>query len=404
MVSELLILIILIFLSGFFSASETAFYSVDRFKVEKLVKKKVKGSKNLEYLKNNQNKVLITILIMNNVINIGSASIATAIALRVFPGNFAIAMVTFVMTILVLIFGEITPKSFATKHAVKFSLFISGLMRFLLLVLSPITWVLDKLTRFLIGVENSEPLTEEEVSLVVSLGHKEGAIDNEEKEIIQKVFKLDDISAEEIMTPRVEMVTVEKNQTLKSLKKFLRETPYSKIPVYDESIDNVVGIFNTRSVFNFVGRKLDVKVSSLMEEVIFVPMSKKIRDLLKEFQEKKIHIAIVVGDHGGVLGLVTLEDILEELVGEIIESKDDEFEMKVINEKAMLVEGGSELENINKELNINLESKEYNTIAGFLIEKLDRIPKKGEKFTFNKIKFEIIKSKRNKIELVRITK
>lgn len=404
MVNEIILLIILIFLSGFFSASETAFYSVDRFKVEKLVKKKVRGSADLQYLKNNQNKLLITILVMNNVINIGAASIATALTLQVFPGNFAVAAATFVMTILVLIFGEITPKSFATMHAIKFSLFISGLMKFLVFLLSPITWVLDKLTRLLIGVQNKESLTEEEVRMVVLLGHKEGAIDNEEKEIIQKVFKLDNISVDKIMTPRIEMVSVEKNETIKSLKKFLRETPYSKIPVYDESIDNIIGIFNTRSVFNFVGRKLDVKVGSLLDEVIFVPKSKNIRDLLKEFQEKKIHIAIVVGDHGGVLGLITLEDILEELVGEIIENKDDEFEMKVINKKTMLVEGGSELENINKELGTNLASKEYNTVAGFLLEKLDRIPKKGEVFTFNKVKFEIIKSRKNKVEVVRITK
>ncbi len=404
MLNEIIFLIILLILSGFFSASETAFYSVDRFKLEKLVKKKVNGSKNLSQLKSNQNKLLITILVLNNVVNIAAASIATTLALKIFPDNYAVAVSTFIITIFVLIFGEITPKSFATKHSVKLALSISGLMVFLVWLLSPITWLLEKLTKFLVGNFNTESLTEEEIKLVVALGHKEGAIDKEEKEIIQRVFRLDDISVGDIMTPRVEMVAVEKNQTLKNLKKFLKDTPYSKIPVYSNEKDNIVGIFNIRDSLKFMGRKLDVKVSSLMTVPLFVPQSKKLRDLLNEFQRKKVHIAIVVGEYGGVLGVVTLEDILEELVGEIIEDKDDEFEMKVINEKTLVVDGGTELENVNKELEINLVSKEYTTIAGFLLEKIDRFPRTNEKFTFNNIKFEIIKAKRNKIEQVRITK
>lgn len=404
MFEEIILLIVLLFLSGFFSASETAFYSVDRFKVQKLVKKKIKGAKNLEYLKFHQNKLLITILVMNNVINIGSASLATALTLKVFPGNYAIAIATFVMTLLVLVFGEITPKSFATKHAVKFSLVISGIMKFLMFILTPITFLLDKLTRLLVGAQYSESLTEEEVRMVVALGHQEGAIDKEEKEIIQNVFRLDDISVVEIMTPRVEMEAIEKNQTIKQLKKVLKEVPYSKLPVYDGEVDNIIGIFNVRKMLEYVGRKSNVKVPSLMDEPLFVPKSKKIGSLLKEFQEKKVHIAIVVGDHGGVLGLITLEDILEELVGEIAEEKDDEYELKIVNEKTIIVEGGTELEQVNKELDINIKSKEYNTVAGFLLEKLDRFPEKGEKFTFNKVKFEVKKAKDNKIIEVKITK
>jgi CBS domain containing-hemolysin-like protein len=206
------------------------------------------------------------------------------------------------------------------------------------------------------------------------------------------------------MTPRVEMVLIEKNQTLKSLKKLLKETPYSKIPVYFENRDNIVGIFNIRKALRYVGRKLDVKVSSLMDPPMFVPSSKKLRNLLNEFQLNKIHIAIVVGEYGGVMGVVTLEDILEELVGEITEDKDDEFELNLINEKTLIVEGGTELENVNKEFETNLVSKEYGTVAGFLLEKIDRFPKTGEKFSFNSLKFEIINASKNKIKKVRITK
>lgn len=404
MLEEIILLVILLFLSGVFSASETAFYSISRFKLEKLVRKKVKGSKKLALLKSNSDKLLITILVLNNVINIGSASLATSLSLQIFPGNIAVAISTFVMTLFVLIFGEITPKSFASKNAEKFSLFLAGPLLILVKLLTPVTWLLQKMTSLIVGRELNDTLTEEEVRMVVSLGHKEGAIDKDEKELIHNVFRLDDISVEEVMTPRVDMVTVEKDKTLKQLKLFIRETPYSKIPVIEEDDDHIVGIFNIRKSLNFIGRKLNIKVSSLMEEPFFVPSSKKIGDLLKEFQNKKIHIAIVVGEHGGVQGVITLEDILEELVGEIAEAKDDKFEMKVINEKTMVVEGGAELEMINKEFDVSLVSDEFNTVAGFLLEKLDRFPNKGEKFIFNKLSFEITKSKDTKIEEVKITK
>jgi len=403
MVEEILLLVILLALSAVFSSSETAFYSVNRFKVEKLVKKKAKGSEKLQFLKAKQNKVLITILVMNNVINIGAASLAAALALEVFPGNSALAISTFIMTTLILIFGEITPKSYAAKHSEKMALSIAPMLYYLTIVLSPITWVLDKITKVMVGKSSKEILTEEEVKLVVSLGLEEGAIDEEEKEIIHNVFRLDDLSVEDVMTPRVEMETVDDDQSLKQIKQFIKKTPYSKLPVVDED-GEVIGIFNTRKAMEYLGRKMEVKVTSLMNEPFFVPPSKKIGVLLKEFQQKKVHVAIVVGDHGGTLGLITLEDILEELVGEIIEAKDDEHEMKILNEKTIIVEGGTELTQINDELDLNLKSKNFNTIAGFLLEKLDRFPEKGESFTINKIKYDILKAKKQKIEEVKITK
>ncbi|MDD3083431.1 MAG: hemolysin family protein [Candidatus ainarchaeum sp.] len=404
MLIQIVILFFLLILSALFSATETAFYSVNRFKVEKLVKKKMVNAILLQELKRKQNKVLITILVMNNVVNIGAASIAASIMLQIFPENIGIAVSTFIMTLLILIFGEITPKSFAAKNSTKFILFIAPILSWIVFLLSPITWFLEKITKIFVGVHSNDILTEEEIRMVIALGHKEGAIDEEEKEMIQNVFRLDDLSVEQVMTPRMEMIVVEKDKTLNQLKNFLKTTPYSKIPVYDIKTDMIIGIFNVRSALKFINRKLDVKVSSLMESALFIPSSKKIGSLLKKFQEKKIHIAIVVGEYGGIQGLITLEDILEELVGEITESKDDEYDMKIINEKTIIVEGGTELETINKELNLNLSSKKFNTIAGFLLEKIDYFPKKGKKFNFNNIKFEITKASQNKIEEVKISK
>jgi putative hemolysin len=341
---------------------------------------------------------------VNNVVNIGAASISASLMLQIFPENMGIAVSTFVMTLLILVFGEITPKSFAAKNSIKFILFASPFLSWVVFLLSPITLFLEKITKVFVGVGSKETLTEDEIRTIVALGHKEGAIDKEEKDLIQNVFRLDDLNVEQVMTPRVEMVIVEKNKTLKQLKSFLKETPYSKIPVYDIDQDNIVGIFNIRHSLKYIGRKLDVKVFSLMEPVLFVPGSKKIGSLLKEFQLKKIHIAVVVGEHGGVQGLITLEDILEELVGEITEEKDDEYDIKKINEKIIVVDGGTELDNINKELDFELKSKNYTTVAGFLLEKLDRIPKKLEVININGIKFEILKANKNKIIEVKITK
>ena len=373
MVEEILLLIILLALSAIFSSSETALYSIHRIKVERLVRQKAKGALKLQMLKAKQNKVLITILVMNNVVNIGAASLAAALTLNLFPGNIALAISTFIMTTLILIFGEITPKSYATKHAEKLALQIASPLYYLTVVLSPIVWALEKITKIFVGKATHDLLTEEEVKLVVTLGHQEGAIDEEEKDIIHNVFRLDNLSVEDVMTPRIDMETIDKDQTLKQIKQLIIKTPYSKLPVVDEDSE-VIGILDTRKLMGFLGRKINVKVSSLMDEPLFVPASKKIGVLLKEFQQKKIHLAVVVGDHGGTLGLITLEDILEELVGEIMEEKDDDYEIKVVNEKTVIVEGGAEISNVNDELGINLKSKNFNTIAGFLLEKLDKFP------------------------------
>ncbi|MDD3159714.1 MAG: hemolysin family protein [Candidatus ainarchaeum sp.] len=404
MIFEIIVLIILLIFSAFFSSAETALYSIDRIKLEKLIKKNYPNAFLIKKLKSTPDKFLITILLLNNIVNIASASIATILVMSIFPGNFSVAISTFVMTLLILIFGEITPKSFASKNAVNYALAIAPIVSFLVFIFSPITFVLEKMTFLISGSTKKENLTEDEIRTMVSIGHIEGAIDKNEKELIHNVFRLDDVIVEDVMTPRTDMVLIQKNKTLGQLKGFLKSTPYSKIPVYDKDEDDIVGIFNIRNSLNFIGRNLDIKISKLMEEPFFVPSSKKIGSLLKEFQEKKVHIAIVIGEYGGVRGVITLEDILEELVGEITEKKDDEYELKIINEKTIAVEGGTEIDLINEEFGINLKSKEYNTIAGFLLEKLDRFPKTGEKFTFDNVKIEIISAKKNKINKIKLTK
>lgn len=396
------VLIILLVLSASFSAIETAFYSVDRFKVKRFVKKRRDGSINLQNLKKKQTTFLVTVLLLNNIVNIAAASFATAVALQIFPENIAIAITTFGVTFFVLVFGEITPKAIAVKHAGQIMLSLSGAILFVMFLLSPITFVLEMFTTKVVGSYKKESLTKDEVRLIVSLGVEEGAIDNKERELIHRVFNLGETTVEDIMTPRVEVIMVESDKKISSLKSFLKKHPYSKIPVYEKDIDHIVGIFNVRTILNYFGKKLDVKIGSVVDKPLFVPSSKKIGDLLKEFQEKKVHIAIVVDEFGTFLGVVTLEDILEELVGEITEDKDDEYEMKVLNERTAIVEGGTELSTINNEFHLNLKSKTYNTVAGLIIESLDRFPVVGEKISYGDVVFEVLEVKGARIFKVKI--
>jgi CBS domain containing-hemolysin-like protein len=400
---DVFILAVLLVLSATFSAVETAFYSVDRFKVAKLLKKNRAGATSLQALKKKQTRFLVTILLLNNVVNIAAASFATIIVLGIFPGNEAVAIATLLITFLVLVFGEITPKALASKHAVKLMLVISTPMLVLIFILSPITIVLEKFTLLVVGSHKKESLTEDEVRMIVSLGVEDGAIDKDEHELIHRVFTLDDTSVESIMTPKVEVVMVEKDDELSSLKSFLKKNPYSKIPVYDKKNDVVVGIFNVRVALNYLGKKLDSKIGSLMEKPLFVSSSKKIDSLLKEFQQKKIHIAIVVDKKGIFLGVVTLEDILEELVGEITEDKDDEYPVKLINSSTIIVDGRVELSTVNEKLRTKLESEKYNTVAGLIIGNLGHLPSVGQKIKIGKVTFRVLEFKNSRIGKVKIT-
>jgi putative hemolysin len=396
-------LFVLLLLSASFSALETAFYSIDRFKVTRFVKKKRPGALELQNLKKNPTRFLVAVLLLNNVVNIAAASFATTLVLRIFPENIAIAIATFGITFLVLVFGEIIPKSLAVKHAVKIMLLVSGAFSLVMFVLLPIIIFLEKLSFFFIGSNKKESLTKEEVRMIVSLGVEEGAIDKSEREIIHRVFTLDDTTVETIMTPRIEVVMLDSRKKLSSIKNFLKKNPYSKIPIYDGEVDNIIGIFNVRQLINYLGKNLRISVGNLIDPPFFVPSSKKIGDLLKEFQERKIHIAIVVDEFGSFLGVITLEDIIEELVGEITEDKDDEYEVKIINERTIIVEGGTELSTVNYELGTAFKSERYNTVAGLLLEKMDRIPKEGEKLKVGSAIFEIVKMKNARIDKVKIT-
>ncbi|WP_298667283.1 hemolysin family protein [uncultured Methanofollis sp.] len=369
-------------LSGFFSSSEVALISITRAKVRTLVNEGKKGSDALARLKEYPDHILVTILIGNNVVNIAAASLATAFAIDHF-GNAGVGIATGVVVILTLIFGEIGPKTYATRYTERLALFSAPIILVLVKLLYPVLWFYDTLTaRISPGAGLAEPsVTEEEIKEWIDVGEEEGMIEEEERQMLYSVFKFGDTTAREIMTPRLDVVMIEDTSTLDNAITLFNETGLSRLPVYHDKVDNVVGILNIKDVFAAeFSKKEIVTIRELMHEAHFVPESKMIDELLKEMQVKKVHMAIVLDEYGGFAGVVTIEDILEELVGEILDEFDEEEpSVQKLGEGVYMVDAQVWVEHLNEELGTKLPTGEgYETVGGLLFTILGHIPLRGE--------------------------
>ncbi|MCR4335382.1 MAG: hemolysin family protein [archaeon] len=406
--TNIIILVVLIALSGFFSSAELAIFSISKVKMRKIVSSGKRNALLLQDLKSKPQTLLNTILIGNNLVNVSAASLATAVALETFPSDYGIAIATAIITLAILIFGEITPKSLALKHNEVIALSVSPVLKLLSTIFMPFIIVLNKITGFftkIIGGEKSpDALTEEEVKTVVSLGAEEGAIQKEEKEMIHRIFRLNDITVEDVMTSRSEIVSVESGIKISSIdKKLLRE--HSRLPVYKDDLDEVLGIFHVRDFISYTKKdQSTITVDKLMRPVPYVFANKKIDKLMKEFQKSKTHMAIVVDEYGGTIGLVTIEDILEEIVGEIIDETDVEPKIKKINPNEFVVEGQVPLELLNKAIKVTFKCEEFDTAAGLVIETMDKVPKEKDEIIINSVKFVVEKMDGPRIEILRIFK
>ena len=401
-------LIVLILLSAFFSGTETALMSVSSIKVRSLVRQKRKGSEALMRLKKNPRRLLITILIGNNLVNILAASIATILFSEMFGSN-GIGIATGIMTLLILVFGEITPKSFATMNSEKLSLAVARPIEVLSYILYPIVKFLEILTSLmmkLFGSKKERMLTEEELKTVVTMGHEEGILSKEVAEMMDSLLEFGEKTVDEIMTLKDEIAFVDGNLKLKDVVDYVVKTPFSRYPVYVKSKDNVVGILDVDDVLKYIKEnKLNVKVKNIAREVYFVPETKDIDDLLVEFQRKETPMAMVVDEYGSVVGLVTMEDILEEIVGDIFDkSMRRELYITHVNKNTIRADARARIDQIERTLGIELQEGDFNTIAGLIEHKLGRIPKKGEKIDLGKFYIIIEKATRKRIEKVKIVK
>ena len=392
-ITLIIIICVLIMMSAYFSATETAFSSLNKIRIKNLAAKGNKKAKMVMDLSEDYDRLLSTILIGNNIVNIASASLATAVFVAYF-GDMGITLSTVVMTVLVLIFGEISPKSLAKEAPEKMAMMSVSILRVLLLILKPVNFLFSQWKRLLSSIfkiNDDRGITEEEILTIIEEARQEGGINDQEEELIRSAIEFDDLNVVDILIPRVDILAIGVNEEIDEIKKEFDESMYSRLPVYSDSIDNVVGILHQRD-FNSVNNLGDVDIAELMNEPIFVPQSMKISKLLKLLQRAKGHMAIVIDEFGGTLGLVTLEDVLEELVGEIWDEHDDiVLELENIGENRYRVDCNCKPEKLFECIGLKEETS-ANTVNGWVVQLFGGIPKVGDTLDYKNINICISKT------------
>lgn len=407
MLSNILVLFVLIVLSAFFSASETAILSISRFRVRQLLQKGSTRAAALQKLKDNPHRTLTLILICNNVTNITASVLAADIALKQF-GNIGVSIVAGAMTLIILIFGEITPKLFAQTHADFLALAVARPLYMLGIILSPLVALFDQTLPRLFRLKNAKShITEEELKTILDVSREEGTIDHDELVLLKNLFKFDDKTAGIIKTPRSEMVCIPSGKTVKEFVDLALAKGHSRIPIYGKNRDELIGVALLKEVLPVVrAGQWNVPIETLAQKLLFVPPTKKIDELLRLMQRKQRHMAIIVDEFGGVKGLVTMEDILEEIVGEIMDETERVEPLVRQEEKgSWLVLGKTPIGELNRKLKISIpEDEAYDTVGGFVIHTLGRVPKEGHSVEQNGTRFTVLRMGQNRVLEVRVQK
>ncbi|MDA0756342.1 MAG: hemolysin family protein [Crenarchaeota archaeon] len=402
------LLVVLIVFSAFFSGLEVALVGTRISKIEQMVKDKVKGAKSALKLKTNPGHMMASVNLGNNLVNVASTAIATDIALEIF-GNSGLAIAIGIMTFLILVFGEITPKTYCNANAPKIAVRCSKILLAFSYVFYPVIIILETITKGIIrltGSSHNPPgLTEDEIKGVIDQGLKDKAIEKHESELIHGALNFDDIVIRSVMTPRTKMFILNSKKILLEALPEINNRGFSRIPVYSGNSDNIIGIVHVRDVLRLLEHdKKNISLESIMREPIFVSQEKHVSDLLKEMQEKQTHLAIVIDEFGGVEGCVTLEDLLEEIVGEIHDEKDTIREIfQTEGNDAILTDGDIEIDKINEIFKTNIPvGDDYSKLNGLLHEKLQDIPKEGDKIEIDSLRIMVEKVSKNKPDKIRI--
>lgn len=406
---QILALLILVVLSSFFSSAETALTTVNRIRLQALSEEGNKRADIVLKTIENSSKMLSAILIGNNLVNNFSAALATALAIKMF-GSGSVGIVTGALTILILIFGEITPKTYATANAEKLSLAYASVILALMKVLTPVIFIINRICRFLLKLLHVDAdaslntMTEMELRTIVDVSHKDGVIEEEERQMIYNVVDFGDSQAKDVMVPRADVVSVSETASYAEIKDIFRAEKYTRLPVYRDDRDNITGIVNIKDFF-FSDDTESFKVSDIMYKPYFTYEFKKTSELLVEMQENSVSIAIVLDEYGAAVGMISLEDLLEEIVGEIRDEYDEDEKdlIQKVSENEYLIEGSVKLDDINDALGLSLHSEDYDSIGGFIIERLDHLPEENESVTTEEqILLIVTKMDKNRIETVRL--
>jgi len=407
MIGTAVLLVFLLAMSGFFSGVEIAFFSISQTRARSLAEEGKRGANALVRLKANPERLLITILIGNNVANIGAASVATYAATQLF-GSAGVGLATGVMTLLVLFFGEITPKSFAVSNSMRLSLGAAPVIETLQRALSPLVRPLERITRWILpkAKDGSGGVSEMEIRRLSQMAYLSGMIDERERRLIEQAFLLDTTKARDAMTPRVEIFAWPETLTVGEIADELRSLPYSRIPVYEDTVDRITGVVHLRDLYQAIssGRRLST-LRELAREPFVVPEMMPLSTLLEEFQNRRIHLGIVVDEYGGTDGLITLEDILEELVGEIHDEVDVPEEQIVrLGRNKILVDASAELRDINHFFNTAFPVDEHRSLNGYLLNELGRVPKRGETTEREGVRIEVLGASDTQITQCRLVR
>ncbi len=383
-VIQLCALLILVALSAFFSSAETALSTVNRVKLKALADEGNKKAKTALMVLEKYGKMLSAILIGNNIVNLSASSLATTLAIRI---SLPVGIATGILTVVILIFGEITPKNMAMFHSEKLALFYASIIAGLMKIMTPVIFVVDKLAGAfmkLLHIDTGKrvAMTETELRTYVEVSHEDGVIESEEREIIYNVFDFSDAVAKDIMIPRIDMATISEEADYDEVMNLFKECMYTRIPVYREDKDNIIGLINIKD-FILVDHKAAFAIQDIMRKAYYTYEFKKTADLLMEMREKRVNVSFVLNEYGATVGMITLEDLLEEIVGEIRDEYDEDEEelIQEVTERVYLVEGSMKLADINDELGTELDSEDYDSIAGLMIEYLDRLPEDEESIT-----------------------
>lgn len=407
-VTQFIILIVLLALSAFFSSAETALTTVSRIRIRTLADEGKKNAKTVLKITDDSGKMLSAILIGNNIVNLSAASLTTSLAYAL--GGSMVAIASGILTIAILLFGEITPKTMATIHAEKMSLIYAPIISVFMKIMTPAIFVINGLSLgvlFLLRVDpnaKNRAMTETELRTIVDVSHEDGVIESDEKEMIYNVFDLGDAKAKDVMVPRVHVTFADVNSSYEELIEIFREDKFTRLPVFEETTDNVIGTINMKDLLLFDSTK-KFHVRDILREAYFTYEYKNISELLVEMRQASFNIAIVLDEYGETAGLITLEDILEEIVGEIHDEYDDNEEdfVQKISDQEYIIEGSMNLDDLNDRLDLTFESEDYDSLGGFIIEHLDRLPEVGDSIvTDDGIKLIVETLDKNRIEKVHV--
>ncbi len=414
---QLVVLVILIMLSAFFSSAETAFMTVNKIRIRNFEEEGRRNAAKIRRLVENPQKLLSAVLIGNNIVNLSASSLMTIAITRLLTnlgmGNqvaTGVSITTGVLTLIILIFGEVTPKNLATRRAEKLCFLYVHPIYALTILFTPIAFIINSISNglmFMLGMRKDEQentMTESELRTIINVSHEEGIIENDEKEMISNVVDFGDSMAKDVMIPRIDVAFVPASASYQEVFDIFKREMYSRMPVYDESKDDIIGILNLKDFFTYEGKPEDFRIDDYLRKPFFTYEYQKTSELLVQMKTESFNFAVVLDEYGATSGIITLEDLLEEIVGEIRDEYDvdEEDEIVQIRDGEFMVDGGTKLDDINETFGCHIESDDYDSIAGHIINVLEHIPEEGEEIRENGIRFVVEQMDKNRIDKVHV--